>query len=256
MSLYKKIFAGCMLVILLGSTNSMVLASESNEPITKIKKNQIEFSKKSFTPSLEENIKNQDKKFSHVPKEMLGPKANMEQPKNRPVLPQGFKPGDAFSKTPTGTNDISFDLFEYGDFILVHDSTVAWGYFRHAGLWDTDFWNGNLTDDCIWEATPPQVTRGTPDKFRHYDQAVGLWVPSATYDERYQTTWYAYYQFGEPYEFNLYLNNEDTWYCSKLVWAAYKNKANIDLNNRYYAPEVFPDDLYNDDDAYLFAIGM
>ncbi|WP_430150027.1 YiiX/YebB-like N1pC/P60 family cysteine hydrolase [Paenibacillus cisolokensis] len=82
--------------------------------------------------------------------------------------------------------------------------------------------------------------------FRNYDEAVGLWVPDASSDQRYDTKVYAFQQRGEPYNANATLITEDDWYCSKLIWAAFYRKVDIDLGTSGYPyPVSLPDDLYD-----------
>lgn len=157
-------------------------------------------------------------------------------------MPKGWLPGDGFGE-PKGTNKISFAAFDYGDIILVADGLVPWGAYRHVGMWDSDYYSGSLNDKCIWEANvspTSDVHRTTPPKFRDYDQAVGLWVPSASAQERYDTTVFAFQQRGEKYNAASKKSNYNEWYCSKLVWAAYKEKAGINLDPDLLSYSVLP----------------
>jgi len=52
------------------------------------------------------------------------------------------------------------------------------------------------------------------------------------------------------------LVGESSWYCSKLVWKAYMEKANIDLSgNQTLYTYVYPDEIYVDNDTSIFATG-
>lgn len=155
---------------------------------------------------------------------------------------------------PSGTNDVSFANCDYGDIALLHDGWVAWGYFRHAGLFDADFYTG-LYSACFWSAQKDTgVLLETPDQYHHYDECGLLWVPSSTADQRYQTTWYCYYQYGEPYNILSSKSDESSWYCSKLAWRAYYVKAWLDLDadGGYW---VKPDDIWNSSLTSCFAYG-
>lgn len=160
----------------------------------------------------------------------------------------------ASDPSPSGTNNVSFANCDYGDIALLHDGWVAWGYFRHAGLFDADFYTGEYSA-CFWSAQKDTgVLLETPDQYHHYDECGLLWVPSATADQRYQTTWYCYYQYGEPYNITSSKSDESSWYCSKLAWKAYSVKTGLDLDadGGYY---VKPDDLWNSSLTYVFAYG-
>jgi len=239
-------------VVFVFSNFSFVMAADHFEKQQNIDHIEATFHKQSFTPTNQDHMQNTELKNSIVSPEKLGAKGKGLD--KRGFIPVGWQPGDSFGE-PSGTNNISFSAFDYGDILLIHDGWVAWGYYRHAGMWDSDYYSGSIYDACVWEAnkTPTEdVHRTTPDKFRHYDEAVGLWVPDASYTERYNTTWFAYDQDGEPYNALSSKSNYDEWYCSKLVWAAYKEKANIDLDvDGGYS--VLPDDIYQDNQAYVFA---
>ena len=46
---------------------------------------------------------------------------------------------------------------------------------------------------------------------------------------------WAHTQIGKPYNYNFYdMNNRNKFYCSQLVWAAFKDKYGIDLNTSAY----------------------
>ncbi len=261
----KKIASLFFGAILIFSSFSAVFAAEKTPAYKALDSPQAAFQKQSFFPTKNNQIKNQEIKNLIVSPEMLGAKEKGMNKKG--VIPVGptsrthaGKPSDEITitsdgfKDPTGTNNISFSSFDYGDILLVHDGWVLWGYYRHAGMWDSDFYSGSIHDTCIWEAntTPSSdVHLTTPDKFRHYDEAVGLWVPSTSSNERYNTTWFAYNQYGESYNALSIKSNYNEWYCSKLVWAAYKEEASIDLDvDGGYS--VLPDDIYEDSQAYVF----
>lgn len=264
MSVKRKFIVGvASMLIACSSGLAPVLAADSTTPNADVlyKQEKMQkvtdldslFNKKSFKPTDQDSKKNQELKNSIVPESELGPKGNSDK---MPVAPKGWKGGDSFGN-PTGTNNISFASFDYGDMIDVHDGTVAWGYYRHTGIWDTDYYTGSLYDLCIWEANvvpTKDVHRNTPDFFRHYDEAVGLWVPSTTSSQRYDTTSYIAAQAGDLYLAGSDIWNETSWYCSKLAWRSYYFAANLDLRYSSLAT-VYPDDLYHNSNTYIFANG-
>lgn len=263
MSIKRKVAGVFLTSIIAMSSLSTVFAAETdkdNELLIKqenqrnIQNIEDVFNKKSFKMTEEDYKRNQELKDKITPPEKLGEKGQGNE--QRGFVSPGWRPGDEFGD-PSGTNNISFASFDYGDMILVHDGTVPWGYYRHAGMWDSDFYNGSLSDKSIWEASPDltnDVHRATPTKFRNYDYAVGLWVPNATADERYDTTWFALDQSGDPYDASSSKTNYDEWYCSKLLWAAYKEKAGIDLDSNG-GLTVLPDNIYMSQEASIFATG-
>ena len=63
---------------------------------------------------------------------------------------------------------------------------------------------------------------------------------------------FAVSQLGKGYRLDLGKNtsgNEKDWYCSELVWAAYKNQG-VDLETSSGEPGVTPRDLLNSSLTY------
>lgn len=223
------------------------------------KKLEQKFKKKSGKRSEEEIAQDQEYKFQLVPENELGPDEGYSGGVG-PTSKDGIGIySDGFGE-PKGTNNISFELFDAGDIILVHDGRVPWGYYRHAGLWDSDYYSGSLEDNCIWEAnvTPTSDVHLAPaSKFRRYDEAVGLFVKDARPSERYNTTVFAYLHRGEPYDALTDIHVWTSWYCSKLIWAAYWDKTDkkIDLRGGSRFGDVYPDDIYISNHVTVFATG-
>lgn len=149
-----------------------------------------------------------------------------------------------------GENDLSLTGFADGDLIEGFDS---WSV-GHTGIMDitrTIAWYSN----CVWSAVKDGsgcVVLERPIKYRGYDYAYGLWVPAATTYQRTSARRFCSSQLGEPY--NLFSSKSDyaQWYCSKLPWAGYVDRAqrDLDVNGGYW---VTPADLYNDDETRVFA---
>lgn len=262
MSYKRKLIAGITGITIVFASFSSVFAAESTnsdlafkqEKMSSVKDLDSLFHKKSYKPTQKDYQKSAEYKNRLVEPDKLGPKGKGEPPH----LPNGWELGDSFGN-PTGTNNISFSNFDHGDIIVVHDGNVAWGYYRHAALFDADYWNGNLSDYCFWEANvspTSDVHRAPASKFQGYDEAVGLWVPNTSSSERYDTTVYAAAQSGEPYS-TLYGVYDDThWYCSKLVFRAYYVETGNRIDLRYSSNSfVYPDDLYQDPETRVFATG-
>ena len=167
--------------------------------------------------------------------------------------------GVSILATGDGANSLSFSAFTAGDMVVARGSTCDYFmgiypcYWRHLALYDSDYNTGSEDDKALWSAYPNsgvetdvngKVGRQTKRSIHtYYDQAQGIWTPSEPYSERYNTTWYAYYQANEPYYSLSTKSSTDSWYCSKIAWKAYWEKAGIDLdpNGGYH---VIPDDIY------------
>lgn len=161
---------------------------------------------------------------------------------------------DLGDKSPKGTNNISFENFDTGDIILVHDGFCIYGYYRHAGIFDSSRYNGSLDDRCFISAEwTPGVVLETPNLYRGYDEAVGLWVPSVSFNQKNSIISYLSQQLGKSYNILSSKSNRNEWYCSKLPWAGYYDKGvDIDGDGGYW---VKPVDIYNSDKTSLFAHG-
>ncbi|PKQ15284.1 MAG: hypothetical protein CVT67_10280 [Actinobacteria bacterium HGW-Actinobacteria-7] len=151
-----------------------------------------------------------------------------------------------------GTNNIAFTYFDDGDIIVTQGTLTG-----HAGEWDSYYYNGSTYDNCVWSAntTPSNgVQREEPRKYRGYDEAYGLWVPSASTTKRTKARSYCRAQNGEPYNITSLKSDQAHWYCSKLCWSSYKYTAAIDLDGNG-GTYVWPIDLVNDGQTAVFARG-
>jgi hypothetical protein len=155
--------------------------------------------------------------------------------------------------TGDGVNNISFANFENGDMIVTQGTSTG-----HAGEWDSAYYHGSTYDNCVWSAntTPVNgVQREEPRKYRTYDTAYGLWVPSVTATRRVGARNYCRAQNGEPYNITSSKADQSRWYCSKLCWSSYKyTTAGVDLDGNGGA-YVWPIDLVNDSQTSVFARG-
>lgn len=167
-----------------------------------------------------------------------------------------------------GVNNISFSSFTAGDMVVGRGSTCDYFagiypcYWKHLALYDSDYNTGSEYDKALWSAYPNSSVEtdvngkvGRQTKWsihNYYDQAQGIWAASTTYQERYNTTWYAYGQRGEPYDALSSKSNTSSWYCSKIAWKAYLEKTLLDFdsNGGYH---VIPDDIYLSKWVRIFA---
>lgn len=163
---------------------------------------------------------------------------------------RGTTLGDVFGGT-SGTNNFDYSGAYWGDVLLVNEGWVPWGYYRHAGMYDSDF---VTYGSPIYEAnTGPLGVRLSPESaFRGYDEQVGLWA-SNSWPAGYWATWTAYDQLGKPYSFD-YLNKyrTDQFYCSSLVWRSYADQGvDIDYDGGGF---VAPDDIFEDADMSAWQV--
>lgn len=159
------------------------------------------------------------------------------------VAPQGA------GGTGDGTNSLSFTAFDDGDMIVGLGTMLG-----HAGCWDGLRYRGSAYDNCVWSANKepyPGVALEKPIKYRNYDAAFGLWVPSK-YQYGGAVVSFCAAQAGEPYNLMSSKSNTQEWYCSKLPWKAWQVRTGLDLDadGGYW---VWPVDLVNDSDTRVFA---
>jgi len=150
----------------------------------------------------------------------------------------------------TGSNTLSFAAFDSGDMVVTGGTATG-----HAGEWDGYYFHGSLYDNCIWSAnTSPAdgVQREEPRKYRAYDYAWGIWVPSLSATRRASARSYCRSQSGEPYDIASSKSDQARWYCSKLCWSSYRYTSSVDLDGDggYW---VWPIDLVNDSQTSIFA---
>ncbi len=149
-----------------------------------------------------------------------------------------------------GSNSISLAGFDDGDIIVTQGTLTG-----HAGEWDDDYYAGSTYNNCVWSAntTPVNgVQREEPRKYRAYDEAYGLWVPSVSATKRVSARNYCRAQKGEPYNISSLKSDQSRWYCSKLCWSSYKYTSAVDLDGNG-GTYVWPIDLVNDGQTSMFA---
>ncbi|MHB1017008.1 MAG: hypothetical protein ACYC2X_03825 [Coriobacteriia bacterium] len=173
-------------------------------------------------------------------------------PKPEVVPHEDVAPPGAGGLTGDGVNQIPFTAFDTGDMVVVLGTT-----FGHAGCWSDELYSAlrGVYSYCVWSAntTPVNgVQLEQPVKYRAYDRAYGLWVPSKASSGSGVVT-YCSLQRGEPYNILSSKTDYGRWYCSKLPWVAWRLKAGVDLDadGGYW---VWPVDLVNDSQTSIFAM--
>jgi cell wall-associated NlpC family hydrolase len=156
---------------------------------------------------------------------------------------------DAMGGSGGGSNSITFSNFDDGDVVVVTDPTSLTG---HAGLFDDRYYSSIYSYAVLSANVAPGngVQREQCLKYRTYDRAYALWVPKkASYGTAART--YAYKQMGKPYSITAAKTDTRSFYCSKLVWAAWRYTSGLDLDGDggFW---VWPIDLVNSRYTTLF----
>lgn len=109
-----------------------------------------------------------------------------------------------------------------------------------------------LNDKKVVESLSDGVQKGNNDwNISKRDcSAVTPYDTTATQDKKAAN--YAVEQIGKTYNWEfLNVNTTKKFYCSQLVWKAFKKKCNVDLNTSFAWQIVYPLELANTDETYF-----
>jgi hypothetical protein len=146
-----------------------------------------------------------------------------------------------------GHNNLSFANFDSGDIVVVLGTSTG-----HSGVFDRARY-ASLSSYAVLSAnTSPKngVQYETCVKYRSYDEAYGLWIPSRdAYGPAVRN--YCRTQLAKPYNIMAAKTDERSFYCSKLAWVGWYRCTGLDLDGDggYW---VWPIDLVNASATYSF----
>ncbi len=147
-----------------------------------------------------------------------------------------------------------------GDIVFCHGKLTDWiipGYWTHTGL--VAYYDYSIGDWIVVEANPDGGVQLTPltEFLSRYD-AVAIMRVYTSDAIRQAAVEFAMAQLGKPYDFwwptkQIY---GSAYYCSELVWAAYKAVGGPDVDENpgwswRYLYGVAPQEVYDDGDTYL-----
>lgn len=106
----------------------------------------------------------------------------------------------------------------------------------HAAIvWDAE---------SVIEALSQGVVKGKNNWKKTKNTVYGVTVSSTNTGQDRTAALWCKKKIGKPYNYNyLDVKTRKRFYCSQLVWAAYKDKFNIDLNTSTYGKAVHPMEL-------------
>jgi uncharacterized protein YycO len=162
-----------------------------------------------------------------------------------------YQPADALSKRVSGENPVAAGkLLQNGD--LVFGSHVAnymtWGRYNHVGI-VANAARGEIIESTASIGTDKPGVRSTDwTKFASDYAHVGIVrVRGASSEQLSRVVQWVTDRKGKPYRWPIIMgldkNDESRFYCSQLVWRAYKQVMNIDLDSDG-GVLIFPDDIY------------
>lgn len=105
-------------------------------------------------------------------------------------------------------------------------------------------------EDEVIESLSDGVQYGDNDWASSKDECFGVTCGSTSVAQDASTVTYivVHDYIGKPYNFNyLDVDTRERFYCSQLVWAAYKDMLGIDLNTSEYGRAIHPTELINTD---------
>ncbi|MFT4295509.1 MAG: YiiX/YebB-like N1pC/P60 family cysteine hydrolase [Micropruina sp.] len=157
----------------------------------------------------------------------------------------GWTRSTAASGTSAVTNS-SYGSYSYRKGVILATSDAFKGLIPtgHAAI--------GYSSSQVVESVSSGVVRGANDWFRSKSQAYQTSVRSTTAAQDAAAADWADGQRGKPYNWN-YLDRDTRkrFYCSQLVWAAFKDKYGIDLDTSAYLWAVHPMELVNTSAVYL-----
>lgn len=151
---------------------------------------------------------------------------------------------------PQRANYSSYNLLSLvrkGD-IIHEDEGLSINPLGHSLIVEGVFWSSRYNQFYIRviEAVLDGVCRGVFDEQRLAEKEATVLRVSATEEQRDRAVSFCIGQLGKDYSLHTPKHSSpssSSWYCSELVWAAYKNQG-IELHNIPTAGDVVPADLY------------
>ncbi|MFT9488343.1 MAG: YiiX/YebB-like N1pC/P60 family cysteine hydrolase [Tepidibacillus sp.] len=156
----------------------------------------------------------------------------------------------------------------YGDLKVSEDVSIQAGYYSRPGMFlvtldtassSSSAWAGGHAGLVYNDYFAIESFGNKGDK-----NGVNLWpndwdtryehmelrsTNDTTIDEDKQAAEKAYLYIGKPYNYNFfYIDQDDSFYCSQLVWYVFNDLFNINLND---GGAVWPVDLTESSEAYL-----
>jgi uncharacterized protein YycO len=107
------------------------------------------------------------------------------------------------------------------------------------------------TSTTVVESLSGGVTTGTNNWNKTRSKCYGVTVSGTTTTQDSNAANWCYNQRGKSYNWNyLNVSTRKSFYCSHLVWAAFKDLYGIDLNTSSYGVAVHPMELVNTSRTY------
>lgn len=146
---------------------------------------------------------------------------------------------------------------------VLYEAAGFFGLTGHSAIVEGKFYSTSQNQyyiRIIEAISPGGVSRSVLDCTRLVDREGSLYrVSGATTEDIDNAVSFAISQLGKDYFLDLAKDTSSTeanWYCSELVWAAYKNQG-IDIEvsgSKDKSPGIWPIDIVNDDETYYLIL--
>lgn len=98
----------------------------------------------------------------------------------------------------------------------------------------------------VVESVSRGVTTGSNNWYATKTQAYGVTARNTTHAQDATAANWAYGKIGKPYNYNYFdTGTRSRFYCSQLVWAAYKDNFGINMNTDTFGNAIHPMELVN-----------
>jgi len=131
-----------------------------------------------------------------------------------------------------------------GVILVTSDSNTLGIHYGHAGI----VWNPSTTVESMSDGVQrlPNIWNS------RYNNIQGISVSDTTSEQDEKASDWCDDQVGKPYNWNFFnTSTRSKFYCSQLVWAAYKDLYDINIDSKSSIPGVIiPVDLPNQPNVY------
>lgn len=163
---------------------------------------------------------------------------------SRPVEPDKFQMSVSMKGELISATEVGVYPRRKGVILVTPDRYKNLIPTGHAGI--------ILNSTQVVESIDKGVVRGSNDWYRSKNQAYGVTVRSTSGAQDRKAADWANKQYGKPYNFNfLDKVTQKKFYCSQLVWSAFKNNFNIDLDTAAWGAAIHPMELVTTNKTHL-----
>lgn len=160
-----------------------------------------------------------------------------------------YNTGTSLPQVPNYSRYNLLSTVKKGD--IIYEANGGGGFTGHIAIVEGVYFNTfyGVKYIRLIEAIQPGVRRSVLDDERVVDKGVTILRTNASSRVINKVVNFCIKQLGKDYAYDAAKNtseNEKTWYCSELIWAAYKNQG-IDLETTGWPnePGVTPRDILN-----------